>query len=959
MRNRLYIAVIPILVLLVLGGLNIHRKITWKEPTDGIIWKRHATGLKAVKMEEGSQAALFSGIKQDDILYSIGIFPGPRDPVHNQVDVAKKLWEAWILNRNVSYEIVQEGSPQTLTPKFSVGERGVDLLYFYMALIGVTTLIIGFIIFFRTRKPLALPYLFFFLVTLAFSAYHIFSATGEQDALDGVFYWLDKIGLLAFPPLLLHYFIIFPRRKKLLRRLLSSVYFLYLPAAVLLLARIFIHLPNVFRLSEDFILRYFFTIEKLELLHFSLFSLIALGMIVTDTFKATHVFLKRQLKWIVYGLGLGIIPFTVFYVTPFLLGQVPARAAEMTVILQALIPLTFAYSISRYRLVDIEVILKKIMPLIFSYVIIALLYFIVSSQTNIFPENRLQAGILGILAIVLGATLFSPIKKLFQAGLERVIYRRSYKYRKTLLTISQEMSRERDLQRLSHSLLDHIANALSLEYIALLLPDEDSETAFSYLHSLGSQQKEPQLLTLNRTLFRFMRRADYISEDALSDRRELQPEFRKLAAFGIHHLMPLTVEDNLIGCLGMGRKFDGSLLKAEDWELLRTISSPMALALENAYLYNQAQIRTAELQNLKDYSENIIESLTVGVVVLDQQGRVTGWNRVMEETFGRSRSAALGGGLGDVLGPQNAAALFPSDTEQDLRLMSEIAIEMPSGGTRIFDIAKTPLLDNRMKPYGTIIVFEDTTEKMSLQQQLVTSEKLASVGLLSAGVAHEINTPLTGISSYVQMLQKKLAKTSHSTILEKIEVQTDRVARIVKSLLNFARNPSESGFYQMDLKETLQGIISLIDYKLKNMNIHLEIELDSIPLIWAQGERLQQVFINIILNALDAMPGGGTLTIRLSKEQGDAVVQISDTGAGISPQHLPHIFDPFFTTKGIGKGTGLGLSISYAIIQEHSGRIIVKSEEGQGTRFDIHVPMNLEPRPNPESRTPQTGNPNE
>jgi two-component system NtrC family sensor kinase len=123
------------------------------------------------------------------------------------------------------------------------------------------------------------------------------------------------------------------------------------------------------------------------------------------------------------------------------------------------------------------------------------------------------------------------------------------------------------------------------------------------------------------------------------------------------------------------------------------------------------------------------------------------------------------------------------------------------------------------------------------------------------------------------------------------------------------------------------------------MNIRLELDLRPVPLLYAQGERLQQVFINIILNALDAMPGGGTLAIGLDREDGAAAIRISDTGTGIRPEHLSRIFDPFFTTKGVGKGTGLGLSISYAIVKEHDGRIEVQSEVGRGSTFTIVLPL--------------------
>jgi PAS domain S-box-containing protein len=405
----------------------------------------------------------------------------------------------------------------------------------------------------------------------------------------------------------------------------------------------------------------------------------------------------------------------------------------------------------------------------------------------------------------------------------------------------------------------------------------------------------------------------------------------------------------------MGKKTDNTFLTSEDWELLRTVSSPVALALENAYLYNQASQKALELERLKDYSENIIESLTVGVAVLDPKGKIIGWNRVLEETFDKKKQEVIDKNLTEILGRKNFRALFPSDTQKGFRLLSEITLDMPSGGKKIFDIAKTPLLDNEMTPYGTVIAFEDITEKISLQQQLLTSEKLASVGLLSAGVAHEINTPLTGISSYVQILQKKLSTSSHGPLLDKIEAQTDRVARIIKNLLNFARNPSETSFHRVDLKENLQEIVSLIEYKLKSLNIDLELNLPPLSPILAQGERIQQVFINIILNAIDAMPSGGTLKIKLEQKDNEAIIIIEDTGTGIKDQHLPHIFDPFFTTKGIGKGTGLGLSISYAIIKEHEGHLAVESEVGKGSTFTVYIPMDLEKKNRDRISSEKTG----
>jgi len=935
MSKKAYLAIFPLLVFLGLGGLNIYKKIVWKEPTDGVVWKKKSVGLVAVKIETDGPGYLH-GLKKGDILYSIN-----SEPIRNKIDITKNLWLAGT-KQKVIYQINRQG--ELIYPSFHLTQKGVNFIYLFLALIGLTTLAIGIIVFLNSKKPFKMPYVYFYLFSLVFYSFHIFSPTGKLDTLDNMFYWLDKIAFLAFPPLLLNFFIIFPQRKKILKKKPAIIYFLYLPCLFLLLTKIFLHLPYFRNLSDGLALRLYTITEKLDLFHFVLFSLVTLISLIHSALKPSNLLVKNQLKLIVYGLAFGIIPFTLCYIIPFIVGQIPSKAAELTVLLQALIPLTSAYSISRYKIMDFEVLLKKAITLIFSYVVIGVVYFIVSSQTKIFSENKLNALILGIIAIILGATLFSPLKKLFQSLLDRFFYKRSYKYRQTLLFIGKELSRERNLHKLSHSLLELIANALSLKNIALLLPQDNEWNTFYILRSKGEFPFPKNKIVFHPQLYKSLKEKDYLSAYTFSDKKELQKKFRELSSFGFFHLMPLKVEEKIVGCLGMGKKVDNTFLNSEDWDLLTTISSPVALALENAYLYNQASIRTLELERLKDYSENIIESLTVGVAVLDQRGKIIGWNRVLEEIFSKKKEDVINRNLIDVLGRKNFSSLFPSDTQQDFRLLSETTLELPVDEKRIFDIAKTPLLDNKMNPYGTIIVFEDVTERIELQQQLLTSEKLASIGLLSAGVAHEINTPLTGISSYVQMLHKKLSHSPHSQILEKIEAQTERVARIIKNLLNFARNPSDFSFHQVSLKESLQEIISLIEYKLKTMNIKLEQNLSSLKPIWAQRERLQQVFINIILNAIDAMPKGGTLTIGLSQNNNNAIINIQDTGTGIKNQHLPHIFDPFFTTKGIGKGTGLGLSISYAVIKEHEGHITVKSEKEKGTLFTISIPMDLEKR---------------
>ncbi len=755
MKKTLVFVFVPLLAVLALGTMNVTRKIEWRDVTDGVTWKATGEGLRAVLVDPASEAFLRAGIRKGDVLTAIN-----KVPVRTKSDVLKSLWQAAATDQSVNYEINKEG--MQIYPTFYPQRKAANPIYYYFVIVGLMTLGIGLVVYFNSRGLMSLPYIFFYLLALTFAAFMIFSPTGEMTALDKVFYALDKIGFLAFPPLLLHFFMIFPLRNRFLKDHPNILLVFYAPAGLLFLARLRMHLPFPRPLGEAAVLRTQDGLERLELLHFAVLALITLALLTVNSRRAPNILLKKQLRIIVGGLAFGVLPSTVFYIVPFVAGGRPSTGAELTVLLQALIPLVFSYSISRYRLVDIEVVLKKAATLTFSFFVIASLYFFVSSRTRIFSENRLNAVVLGVLAIVLGATLFTPLKRMFQTLLDRAIYKRSYEYRKTLLSITRDLNRERNLGKLAGSLLEAIANALNLRRLALFLADENDRRSFQVLKTRGEGPELAGRAVLDDWLADELRERDWLGFIAASESEPARVAMEKLAALGFYHVLPLRVEDKVVGCLVMGKKHDGSFFSREDWELLTTISGSAALALENADLYGRETVRTTEMQRLKDYSENIIESLTVGVSVIDEAGLVIGWNRVLEDQVGIRKEAALGRGLRDVFGPGAYSALFPEEDQPEFRLLSEITMETPAGGKKTFDIARTPLLDNALQPYGTIIVFEDITDKILLQQQLLTSEKLASIGLLSAGVAHEINTPLTGISSYIQMLQKKLTDSHYA-----------------------------------------------------------------------------------------------------------------------------------------------------------------------------------------------------
>jgi signal transduction histidine kinase len=222
---------------------------------------------------------------------------------------------------------------------------------------------------------------------------------------------------------------------------------------------------------------------------------------------------------------------------------------------------------------------------------------------------------------------------------------------------------------------------------------------------------------------------------------------------------------------------------------------------------------------------------------------------------------------------------------------------------------------------------------------LLQREKLSSIGLLAAGVAHEVNTPLAGISSYAQMLLQQVPdQDPKRKLLEKIHIQTLRASGIVNNLLNFSRT-GDAQFREVELNRVLDDTLQLLEPQLRNAKLDINKNFgEDLPAALGNASKLQQVFMNLVLNARDAMPAGGQLTINTRLVDTSLVVDFRDTGCGIAPENIARIYDPFFTTKEVGQGTGLGLALSYGIIQEHGGRIFVESRPGEGTHFTIKLP---------------------
>jgi PAS domain S-box-containing protein len=410
---------------------------------------------------------------------------------------------------------------------------------------------------------------------------------------------------------------------------------------------------------------------------------------------------------------------------------------------------------------------------------------------------------------------------------------------------------------------------------------------------------------------------------------------------GLFYFVPCMAKGTAIAVLALGRRENGEPATTEDLALLSTMAGQVATAIENARLYRELHLKAAEFDRLRAFNEHILESLDDGLLVVGGDGTIVRWNHALERISGRRRGEAIGRRLDAVFGPDVVAAVEAARASS-ADGGTEYRVPLTPAGAdverRLVNVTTVPMLPMPGRDWaGTIVMLEDVTSRARLEEQLRVSERMASLGLLAAGVAHEVNTPLTGISSYTQMLlDGASADDPRTVVLEKIEKQTFRAARIVNGLLNLSRPTAgdTSERTVVDLNAVANDVLALLEHQFDKGRVRVRRELAPAPVTLVGYEfKLQQAFLNLFLNARDAMPSGGWLTISTRVSDGRAIAEVSDTGVGVAAEHLARIYDPFFTTKGVGRGTGLGLSITYGIVQEHDGHIHCDSSPGQGTRF--------------------------
>ncbi len=389
---------------------------------------------------------------------------------------------------------------------------------------------------------------------------------------------------------------------------------------------------------------------------------------------------------------------------------------------------------------------------------------------------------------------------------------------------------------------------------------------------------------------------------------------------------------------------------AADRSLVPLLESPYlhgALLLSGWLFYlsrRRRQLEQLRLRRSEQKYRNIINHAGEAIFLLDEHGQVLEWNKAAEALFDEPRRNALGRPFRDIhfcYGMEMERAMADAD-----RLGRSLTFEFPfprgerRGGQLSLTISPitAATTGSREQARAYVVIARDITSEKQLATKMSETEKLAGIGQLAAGIAHQLNTPLGSILLSAQMLEDSLKAEEELEDVRRIIRQTQQCRGIIKGLLNFAR-PSGEARGLVNLADAARETMHLLDKNIKVAGVEVRIDERAEAVILGNRNELDQVFFNLLANALDAMPGGGRVTVMLRDgAPGEVEVEFADTGQGIPAKDRGQVFLPFFTTKEYGKGTGLGLSIVARIVHEHGGRIEMTSREGAGTTFALAFP---------------------
>ncbi len=914
-RHLLFLAVALILATFVaaLGGTSFQRKVESFQPV----------GFEA----EASKGAWLvtsvshprTGLRRGDEIYPLGDDnPVTLEQLRSRLRASDT--SVVLVRRDQDFESVVYTRPGL----------EIDFPYLILAAIGALYLLIGLYTALKDRQLHARLFYFWCLASLAL--YVLSPALMPRDFTGRLIFMVDELAHALLPALTLHLFLIFPSRLSDSPWLRRTIPLVYLPSAF----AVAFYADQIYggqRLFGPLAASRIALVQKLELLFLVASALLAALTLFVRFSRKPAWESRRQVQWILLGLLGGYVPFLLLSALPFFLGlSWPSWTSIAGVLPLALVPLAFAWAILKYKLLDIGVILRDSISYSLT-VLIGLFGFSlinVAIRQGVAEDLSLARNFLTFAAGVAIAGVLAPTRGAIAASLDRLQFRGALGPRRELAGLGQELLRERDLDRLCGVLIDRLADGLVVR-------------AQLYLAQGGAMvpvemaQELPGKLAFDAFGERLWQR-DVESISAVHFPEEEATAQQRLFMAGYRYVFPLTVRRQRIGVALLSYKFDDEPLNSEDLDLARGLLNQASLAIENAQLLEEVHQKLLDVTRLEEHNHRILESSPAAIAVLDEEHRVVSANHAFAVIAGSARPEVAGKPLAELIpvGP------LPEPGEGLL----EISYCRLSGEEHHLQLSLASY-DREPGSSFLVLVVQDVSERVRIEQELREKERLASLGMLAAGVAHEVNTPLTGISSYAQILLSEVDESDpHHAILKKMERQTFRAAQIVNNLLEFARNRRDEQV-PIQLESVLDECVQLLVERAAESRVEICWQpSEPLPVLGHEGE-LHQVFTNLIVNALDAMkPSGGRLTVEAESSGRRVRVRVADTGPGIPPERMDRIFQPFFSSKLSRGGSGLGLAITANIVRRHAGEIRVENhQEGCGCSFIVELPRHAAGNP--------------
>jgi signal transduction histidine kinase len=604
-----------------------------------------------------------------------------------------------------------------------------------------------------------------------------------------------------------------------------------------------------------------------------------------------------------------------------------------------------AHAIMRYRLMDIRVVVSKGATYGLSVVIVALTMWglFASVGKGLMSQLQLSTSTLALVTTILGMLVFHPVRITLQRLMDRYCYRVGYDYRQAIKTISQVLAGLLRADDLCVRLTTFIFTTLKVEEVAVYLCDEQAVLALrSYQNASAdrSAQAEPAIVASPSIIALLARAGGPILYDELGrwvDDGEGGPIAEEFTALRGEVVVPLLVEDSIAALITVGRKLSGDPFFTPDIELLATIGHQAGVALKRAQLYE-------EVTWMKEYSESILRHMESGVMAVSHGGLLTMINEAGARMLGVAATEAIGSPATRLIPCGLALPILETLTGKTVYTNYEATLTLPSRRPLPIVLSTSVLRGRADEPAGAFLVFNDLTRIKALEEEKRRIERLASIGALISGIAHEVKNPLVAIKTFAELLPKRYADEEfRDTFAEVMLHEVDRIDTLVHRLRSLSAG-STSQLCPVSVITPLEETLSLLAGEFSRRKVRVTRQYQPcLPPIMGDHDQLKQVFINLCLNSLEAMEEGGALTITVGSDSGQAeraptlIIEISDTGTGIPAEYLSTIFEPFFTLK--DKGTGLGLAICQGIIDYHRGSIAAANRaDSSGAIFTLTMP---------------------